>query len=211
MKKIIIIFLSVFLFACGDNRIMTLVELPQGWTDKTGQEFIEKMDLRKLQYIVFKKFPEATQKQITFNIMPLVFSPSGEKEKQYKYEIRVFSKQDWDKAKTVEKFIADYIKNLLSRHETLNPMVFVKIPEGYSIQTSQQLLKSMDMGKLRKQLSEKIPGIEQIPMLTKIIPVETKPNELNFHVIVVANFDHDFEFKVEQEIAAFLNESLQTT
>lgn len=207
--------LTVFLISCGDSRVMTLVELPQGWTDKTGQEFIEKMDIRKLEYIVFKKFPEASQKQITFSIMPLVFSPSGEKEKQYKYEIRVFSKEDWDKTKTVEKFIAEYITNLLSRHETLNPMVFVKVPQGYSIQSSQQLLKDLDMGKLGQKLSEKIPGIEQVPILIKIVPVENKPNELKFHVIVVANFDHDFdhdfEYKVEQEIASFLKENIKTT
>lgn len=202
--------LTVFLISCGDARVMTLVELPQGWTDKTGQEFIEKVDIRKLQYIVYKKFPEATQNQVTFNIIPLVFSTSGATTKQYKYEIRVFSKENWDKAKSVEKFIAEYITNLLSRHETLNPMVFVKIPQGYSIQSSHQLLKALDMLKLRQQLSEKIPGIEQIPMLTKIIPVETKPNELNFHIIVVANFDHDFEFKVEQEIASFIKENINT-
>ena len=203
--------LAVLLISCGDARVMTLVELPKGWTDKTGQEFIEKMDLRKLQYIVFKKFPEATQKQITFNIMPLIFSPSGETNKQYKYEISVNSQQEWDKAKLVEKFIADYIKQLLIKPENMNPMVFVKVPDGYSIQTSQQLLKNLNMQQLKGKLSEAVPEIEKRPMIMKIIPVELKPNSLSFHVIVVSQSDHDFEYQVEKHIAEFIRESLKTT
>jgi len=203
--------LTVLLISCGDARVMTLVELPQGWTDETGQEFIEKMDLRKLQYIVFKKFPEATQKQITFNIMPLIFSPSGEKKKQYKYEIRVNSPHEWNKSKLVEKFIADYIKQLLIKPDDMNPMVFVKAPEGYSVQSSQQLLQQLNMQQLKSELSAAIPGIEKRPMLMKIIPVELKPNNLNFHVIVVSQSDHDFEYQVEQHIAEFITESLKTT
>lgn len=210
MKKIIVILLATFLFSCGDARVMTLVELPQGWTDKNGQEFIEKIDLRKLQYVVYKKFPEAVNKQVTFNIMPLVFSPVG-KDKNYKYEIRALSDKPWEKAKEFEQFIAGYIKNLLVAPENMKPMVFVKIPSGYTVETSHNLLKSMDMQKLRTKLSAAIPGIETKPMLTKIIPVELKPNDLQFHIIVVANFDHEFEYEVEQHIANFLKESIKTT
>ncbi|MDO6621214.1 hypothetical protein [Shewanella sp. 6_MG-2023] len=210
MKKIIIIILTTFLISCGDARVMTLVELPKGWTDEHGQEFIEKMDLRKLQYIVYKKFPEAITNQVTFNIMPLVFSPVGD-EKNYKYEIRAISNKSWGKSKEFEKFIANYIKELLVEPEKMPPMVFVKVPQGHSIQSAQQLLQSLNMQELRERLSKAIPGIEKTPMLTKIIPVEVKPDDLNFHVIVVANFQHDFEYKVEQHIADFIRESLKTT
>ena len=210
MKKIIIIILTVFLISCGDARVMTLVELPKGWTDKNGQEFIEKMDLRKLQYIVYKKFPEAITNQVTFNIMPLVFSPVGD-EKNYKYEIRAISNKSWGKSKEFEKFIANYIKELLVEPEKMSPMVFVKIPKDYSMQSAQQLLQSLNMHELRERLSKAIPGIEKTPMFTKIIPVEVKPNELSFHVIVVANFQHDLEYKIEQHIADFIRESLKTT
>ena len=210
MKKILIVMLAAFLFSCGDARVMTLVELPQGWTDKTGQEFIEKMDLRKLQYVVYKKFPEALERKVTFNIMPLVFSPSGS-EKSYKYEIRAISSQPWEKSKEFEGFIANYIKALLLEPEKMKPMVFVNIPDGHSIESSQKFLNNINMDALRKNLSSAIPNIEAVPMITKIIPVELKPNHLVFHVIVVANFDHDFEYEVEKQIADFLRESIAKT
>ncbi|BAJ03237.1 hypothetical protein [Shewanella violacea] len=211
MKKTIIIFLTLLLISCGETRVMTLVEMPQDWSDKTGQAFLNKVDMRKIQYSVLKQFPESVQKQININIMPLIFKPAGDKDRFYKYEVTVNTHQEWDKTKQVEKYIAHYLEQLLEQPDAMKPMVFVPLPKGYSVQDSQQVLYKLDMSQLKLGLAKNFPGIENRPLHMKIVPIEFKPKNLKYHVMVVSESDHEFEYAVEQYIAQFLKKGLKVS
>lgn len=43
---------------------MTTVDMPESWTDKDGQAFLEKIDQRKLQFAVLKQFPSVSVRKV---------------------------------------------------------------------------------------------------------------------------------------------------
>lgn len=211
--SLVIIGATIYSFSTGKLESMTLVDMPNYWTEKDGQRFIDKMDMRKLQYAVSKKFPSVVGRKVTFKVLPLVFNSSIDNSVSYKFQVKAASEDGWSETDKLKEFIAQYIKKLLFNGGNLTPVVLVDLPNGMDEIAGDKFIRTIDGNELKSAILKKFPEIKNKLIHMKILPVALKPNDLmdrsvKLHVMVISESNWNDEYNLEVFIGEFLKARL---
>lgn len=217
LKKLFTLFIFIALLGCQPVEIMTNVDMPKSWTLNEGQEFLDKMDIKKLQFVVEKKFPSAKGRKVNFNILPTVFNPtfstSGGKSPSYKYRIIAKTEDDWEQIEELKQFIAFYLKILLKNRLKLNETVLVDVPKGMDEYEADKKLSTINTNEFVGELLDAFPRIKNIPIHFNTMPTVLAPNDntdrqVKIHVMAVSEPKWQTEPEIEQFIAKYITQHL---
>ncbi|RZF84468.1 hypothetical protein EXT46_03920 [Pseudoalteromonas sp. CO325X] len=220
MKKLLALLLFTALLGCQPVEVMTNVDMPKGWTLDEGQNFLNKMDIKKLQFVVVKKFPSVRGRKVNFNILPTVFnttfSTGDDKGESYKYRIIVTTEDGWEKTGELKEFIAFYLDGLLKSRQKLNKIVLVDVPKGMDEYEADKKLSTLNQTGFEAKLVDAFPQMKSIPthiniMPTVLAPTDKAARKVKIHVMAVSESKWQTEPEIEQFIAEYISQYLFAT
>lgn len=220
LKKLLALLLLSVLLGCQPVEIMTNVDMPKGWTLNEGQDFLNKMDIKKLQFVVVKRFPSARGRKVNFNILPTVFhttfSTGDDKGESYKYRIVATTDDGWEKTEELKEFIAFYLEGLLKNRQEPNEIVLVDVPKDMDEYDADKKLRSLYQNGFEAKLVDAFPHMKNIPTHINIMPTVLAPNDkidrqVKIHVMVVSESKWQTEPEIEQFIANYVSQHLSAT
>ncbi|NTS77510.1 hypothetical protein HR060_11615 [Catenovulum sp. SM1970] len=220
MKNILALLLLTGLLACQPVEIMSNVDMPQGWTLDEGQSFLNEMDIKKLQFVVVKKFPSIQGRKVNFNILPTVFNPtmstSGNNAPFYKYRVVATTEDGWEKTEELKEFIVFYLKGLLNNRLKLNKIVYVDVPKDMDEYDADKKIRSLYFNGFEAKLLSEFPHMKNIPTHLNIMPTVLAPNDkqdrqVKIHIMAVSESKWQTEPEIEQFIANYISQHLSAT
>jgi len=220
LKKLLTLLLFTALLGCQPVEIMTNVDMPKGWEFKEGQDFLNKMDIKKLQFVVAKKFPSIRGRKVNFNALPTVFnttfSTGDNKGESYKYRIVATTEDGWEKTEELKEFIAFYLEGLLENRAKLNNIVLVDVPKGMNEYDADKKLSTLNENGFEAKLLDAFPHMENIPTHINIMPTVLAPDDkidrqVKIHVMAVSESKWQTEPEIEEFIAEYINQHFSAT